>query len=57
MGVEQNRGEGTQRFLKGGQAGSRGGWLKKWGGTGTPLQTMVGNDKKKTGTLKEQCSV
>ena len=55
--MEQNRREGTQRFLKGGQAGSRGGWLKKWGGTGTPLQTMVGNDKKKTGTLKEQCSV
>ena len=28
MGVEQKRGEGKQRFKKGGQAGSRGGCLK-----------------------------
>ena len=30
-GVEQKRGEGKQRFKKGGQAGSRGGYLKKGG--------------------------
>ena len=30
-GVEQKRGEGKQRFLKMGQAGSRGGCLKKRG--------------------------
>ena len=32
--------EGTQKFLKGGQAGSRGGCLKK-GWAGNPLQTMT----------------
>ena len=29
--MERKRGEGKQRFLKGGQAGSRGGCLKKGG--------------------------
>ena len=41
MGVEQKKGEGKQRILKGwGQAGSRGGCLKK-GASGTPLETMT----------------
>ena len=35
--MEQNRGEGTQRFEKRGQAGSRGGCLKK-GGPGNPCK-------------------
>ena len=49
-GGTEKRG-GKQRFLKGRQAGSRGGCLKKEG-TGTPLrlwvkgQKMVQNDKK-----------
>ena len=40
--VEEELGEGTQRFLKrgGGQTGSRGGCLKKRG-AGNPLQTML----------------
>ena len=40
--MEQKRGEGKQKFKKGGkQAGSRGGCLKKrGGGAATPLQTM-----------------
>ena len=42
-GVEQKRGQATQKFKKvgGGQAGSRGGCLKKGGGAGTPLWTML----------------
>ena len=41
-GVEQKGGEGTQRFKKkgGGQAGSRGGCLKKGGGW-NPLTNHV----------------
>ena len=42
-GVEQKRGEGKQRFQKGGgrgQAGSKCGCLKKKQGAGTPLRTM-----------------
>ena len=40
-GVGHKRGEGKQRFLKGeGQAGSRGGCLKKKGGGGNLLWTM-----------------
>ena len=43
--VEHNRGEGTQRFKKGGsQAGSRGECLKKRG-LGIPLRTMAKNNK------------
>ena len=40
--MEQKRGEGKQKFKKGGkQAGSRGGCLKKGGGgAATPLRTM-----------------
>ena len=40
--VEQERGEAIQKFKKrgGGQAGSRGGWLEKGGGAGTPLRFM-----------------
>ena len=37
--MEQKRGGGNKDFKKGGQAGSRGGCLKKRGG-GTPLRTM-----------------
>ena len=37
---EQKRAEGKQIFSKGGQAGSKGGCLKKGGGAGTPLRTM-----------------
>ena len=36
--MEENRGEGSQGFLKGGQAGVRGGCLKM--GAGTPLQIV-----------------
>ena len=39
--MEQKRGEGKQRFKKGGQAGPKDGCLKKGGGGGTPLQTMT----------------
>ena len=41
--MEWKRGEGKQRFKKGGQVGSGGGCLKKrggGGGVGTPLRTM-----------------
>ena len=37
--MEQKRGKEKQRFLKGGQAESRGGCLKKW--AGTLLLTMI----------------
>ena len=36
--MEQKRGEGTQRFLKRGQGGSRGGCLKKGGGLEPPYE-------------------
>ena len=32
--MEQKEGGGNKNFKKGGQAGSRGGCLKKWGGSG-----------------------
>ena len=38
-GTEKRGGE--TKILKRGQAGSRGGFLKEGGGTGTPLQTMA----------------
>ena len=40
MGWNRKEGSGNKDFKKGGQAGSRGGCLKK-GGTGTPLRTMI----------------
>ena len=48
-GVEQNRGEGTQRFLKGGQSGSRDGFLKKGGWN--PLQAMEKNKKNTSNSI------
>ena len=39
--IKQKRRGGNKVFKKGGQAGSRGGCLKKGVGAGTPLRTMI----------------
>ena len=41
MGGTEKRDKDKKIFKKGGQAGSRGGCLKKVGGAGTPLRIML----------------